>query len=401
MDRTGLILAGGGARGAYEVGVLYYLFVAASRELRELAKFTVLSGTSVGAINIAAVAASLNAPAEGVRRLADIWRDLELDALLPLRVRDLVSIPSWLLGSEDRDSLISGDAVTDLIETSANWGEIDRRFEEGHLEALSISATHVRSGKTVVFFQTRTDEQRAWSSDPNVHPRPTRIRAAHARASAAIPFIFPRVYIDGQPYVDGGLRQNTPLSPALRLGAKRILVVDLRHERESNDDPWNDRHLERVVHRPIFLLGKVLNALMLDHVDYDIIRLQTVNRILMDGEQAFGGQFVERLRQVIEPLRGASYRMVPHIVVRPSRDLGMLAAQHVRQRKFRGAGTMAGRMVRMLARGEPADEADLTSYLLFDGSFADKLFHVGIEDAASRREDLLRFFQHRDALERE
>ena len=392
MERRGLVLAGGGARGAYEAGVLHYLFMDAPAELREMAHFEILCGTSVGAINTSALAASLHDIETGLGRLIEVWRGLELGDLLPLRMRDLAMLPGWLLAGLHRESLVPSDAVMRIIDRSIDWTLIDQNFKAGLLEALSVSATQVRTGKTVVFYQTPDLAWLPWSTDPHVRARPTRIRGTHARASSAIPFIFPSVNIDGQAYLDGGLRQNTPLSPALRLGATRILVVDLRHDRRPKRGPWYDRPLEVQTHRPLFLLGKVLNALMLDHIDYDLIRLQRFNDILLDGEREFGARFLERLTKVIEPVRGAGYRLVPHIVLRPSNDLGVLAAQHVRSRKFRSQHTMAAHLMRVLARGELYEEADLTSYLLFDGQFAETLINLGIEDAATRRDDLLRFF---------
>ncbi|MCA9547657.1 MAG: hypothetical protein KC613_24810, partial [Myxococcales bacterium] len=144
---------------------------------------------------------------------------------------------------------------------------------------------------------------------------------------------------------------------------------------------------------PVFLLAKVLNALMLDHVDYDLIRLEHVNRLLADGELVFGEQFISRLNTMVAPIRGARYRKVPHVVLRPSQDLGRLAAEHVRGGQLRARSALTSRTVRLLAKMEHPTEADLTSYLLFDGGYCDKLLNLGMEDAAARRDDLLRFFE--------
>ena len=143
---------------------------------------------------------------------------------------------------------------------------------------------------------------------------------------------------------------------------------------------------------PVFLLAKVLNALMLDHVDYDLIRLEHMNRILEEGEAIFGDQFIDRLNTLAGPVRGAKYRIIPNVVVRPSYDLGRLAADHVRGGRLRSDRGVVSRLIRTVARMESRDEADLTSYLLFDGGYCEKLIELGIKDSRARRDDLLRLF---------
>jgi NTE family protein len=390
--RCGLVLAGGGARGAYEVGVLYYLFVDGPAELREAARFSVLCGTSIGALNVSALAATLHQPTVGMRQLAELWRDLSLDQVLDVGVAGLVGLPGWLIGrNKGRESIFPGEPVAKIIDNAFDWNRIHVNLEEGHLDALTISCTQVPTGKTVVFYETRDGRPRTFSRDPHVRPVYARLGPAHARASAAIPFVFPGVPIDGIPYADGGLRQNTPLSPALRLGSERLLVVGLGHDKhmdESTNMPeWRGR-----LRSPVFLLAKVLNALMLDHVDYDLIRLQHMNRILEEGEAVFGDEFINRLNTLAGPVRGASYRIIPNVTVRPSYDLGRLAADHVREGNLRSDRAVISRLIRTVARMESRDEADLTSYLLFDGGYCQKLIELGIKDTKARLDSLLRLF---------
>ena len=161
--------------------------------------------------------------------------------------------------------------------------------------------------------------------------------------------------IDGIPYIDGGLRQNTPLSPALRLGSERLLVIGVG---TSQTDLEDTIEIGQASASPVFVLAKVLNALMLDHVAYDIVRLSHVNRLLEDGERAFGAQFIDRLNEMVSKVRGASYRKIPHVVLRPSRDLGGMAAQYVRERKLRSSRSLIARAIRTLARMESRNEVD-------------------------------------------
>ena len=130
-------------------------------------------------------------------------------------------------------------------------------------------------------------------------------------------------------------------------GSDRLLVVGLGTGK-STDGPLP----RNVKASPVNVLAKVLNALMLDHVDYDLIRLGHVNRLLSDGEDVFGGQFIERLNHMVAPIRGASYRIMPHVVLRPSRDLCVMAAQHVKEKRMRSTRSLIARVVRTLARME-------------------------------------------------
>lgn len=393
MPNAGLVLAGGGARGAYEVGVLSYLFVDGPEALREMARFRVLCGTSIGALNVAATAASMHQPSVGIRKLVEMWRGLQLEDVLQMRMFDMMSLTGWLLGRTERASLFPGEPVHKLISSAIDWDRIHVNLAEKHMEAVTISCTQVPTGKTVVFYETSDGKPRKLSRDPHVRPVQCRLGVQHATASAAIPFVFPAVSIDGIPYCDGGLRQNTPLSPALRLGSDRLLVVGLGHEKTPEEEDAGMPENKRRLTSPVFLLAKVLNALMLDHVDYDLIRLEHVNRLLQDGELVFGEQFISRLNTMVTPIRGARYRKIPHLVLRPSRDLGALAADHVRNGTLRGGRRFSSRVVRMLAHLEHPNEADLTSYLLFDGGYCEKLIDLGRGDAARHRDVLLRFFE--------
>lgn len=388
--KTGLVLSGGGARGAYEAGVLYYLFVSGPEELRERVKLDILSGTSIGALHASALGAGLNDPKAQIQKVVDVWRGLSVEKVLSLQIQDIFALSSWLLGRSKQQSVFPAEPIESLLGDMVDWSKLHENLNEGLFEALTVSCTQVPTGKTVVFYETRDGREREFSRDPHVHSVYARLSNKHAQASAAIPFVFPPVTIDGIPYVDGGLRQNTPLSPALRLGSSRLLVVGMGHEKTMME---SEEGIEwRRLSSPVFLLAKVVNALMLDRVDYDLIRLDHFNRLLMQGESAFGNSFVDRLNHVLEPLRKSRYRYVPYLAIRPSRDIGEMAAKFLKNHEVRTTQALMARIIKLIARLEHPNEADLCSYLLFDGRFCGQLINLGMEDAHRQRDHLMRFF---------
>ena len=154
QPKCGLVLSGGGARGAYEAGVIYYLFVDGPAELREAVHFRVLCGTSIGALSVSALAASLHQPSVGIRRFIDLWRTLDLESILHLKMKDLVSVPGWLAGRGKKEAIFPGGPVRKLIEETIDWDQMHRNLADGYLDAVSLSCTQAPTGKTVVFYET-------------------------------------------------------------------------------------------------------------------------------------------------------------------------------------------------------------------------------------------------------
>ena len=189
-------------------------------------------------------------------------------------------------------------------------------------------------------------------------------------------------------YCDGGLRQNTPMAPAIRMGAERILVIGLSREVHGSVSPESGPVNAPAPGAP-FLLGKVLNAFLLDHVQTDLELLHTINGILEDGTRAYGPAFVERLSAAATSRGAEAYRPVHTLAVRPSQDIGRIAGHHVRHGKVSGPFVMR-KLLGLLDSGI-SDEADLASYLLFDGAFARRLIDLGRADAEAQRDQLAAF----------
>ena len=273
---------------------------------------------------------------------------------------------------------------------SIDWRRIGINLAEGRLEAVSVAATEIATGRVVAFLEAR-DPAATWSGDPSLVSRKVELRVEHALASAAIPVLFPAVKIDDTYFADGGIRLNTPLAPALRLGADRVLVVPLRRGAGGDNELASARIASYT--NPLFLYGKVLNALLLDHIETDLARMHVINGILERGERAYGPDFVGRINAAARYERDHPFRKVEDVVVRPSRDLGVMAGELVAD-PARVARVPA--WVRILRRtlglaGE-ALEADLLSYLLFDRVYTEPLVELGFEDARRQEEALLRFF---------
>jgi NTE family protein len=398
--RVAVVLSGGGSRGAYEAGVLLFVRERLPKLVGDHVPIHIVTGTSVGAINGSFLAATIDDPASQATRLCEAWRSLHVEELLSLRMPDLLRAARLFLGGEPPPPAPGSHRYGGLLETgglerfvvrSIPWRQIRRNLLAGHLDALALSATHVGTGHTHVFIDSREPVPAGWSQDPFVNHFAARITPLHALASAAIPMLFPAVKIGGSFYVDGGLRQNTPMSPAIRLGADRILVISLRHLDEVTA-PEQAAQREISYPKPLFLFGKALNALLLDHTEYDLDRMRRLNAILEAGSQAFGPQFRDVINRELIRLRGAPIRPVHAVHIRPSMDIGRMASDFVATGEARLKSRVARRFIERLAQGEAKHESDLLSYLLFDGAFADHLIELGYKDAAGHEEELVRLF---------
>jgi NTE family protein len=356
----------------------------------------ILSGTSVGAINACYLAAHLADPVLGLRRLVHLWEELELRTVLGFGMKQIYNIPRLLLGGGgDGAGLFDVTPMTDLVNREISWRAVTRVIRRRQLRALSVSTTEVATGRTVVFMQVSPDLVIPATAPPRTLFRADHIGPQHALASAAIPLLFPPVKIESELYLDGGLRQNTPIAPAIRLGATHMFAIG------SSREVKGVRAFEGSSHKyangapgMAFLLGKILNAFLLDHVDVDLELLNRLNRVIDDGTHAFGDSFTESMSREAHKRGAPAYRFVENLTVRPSEDIGRLASEHVRRGRFRGDPMVAKKLFRMLDLGV-GDEADLASYLLFDGAFCKRLIEMGRADAKARREELLAFFGDR------
>jgi NTE family protein len=374
---VGLVLTGGGARGAYQVGVLKWI----ARHYPDLS-LPILTGVSAGAVNVAKLAASPGTFAQKVDGLVDLWRNLRAEDVFRVDAWTLAkNAMGWVLrlssGGSPGAPRVRGFLDTQPLRELLNEvlapvnGEItgiDYNLSMGRLKAVAIMTTSYTTGQTVVFLKGR--DIQPWKR-PQRRTEMAPITIDTIMASAALPIFFPAVCIGREWYGDGGIRLAAPLSPALHLGANRILAISTRYDRSVEES----REMEVGGYPPpAQVLGLLLNAVFLDVVEQDALRLERINDLLekLPGEE----------REGMRPVRLLS--------VRPSVDLGRLAAQFEpdlpRAFRFmtRGLGTREQRSPDMLAM------------LMFQPDYLSRLIDIGERDAEAMAPALEAFLEARE-----
>jgi NTE family protein len=365
--------------------------------VRQHVRFDVLSGTSVGASTACFLAATMHLPDEQGRALERLWTGLTLEKVFRVEGESLYSVSRKIWRATRANERPEGwrlydlfhpEPIEHLVRHMIDWPRIAANLARGLCSAVSVSTTRIRDGKTVIFIQRRESGLPRWSRDPYQQPIEVVLGPEHALASAAIPLLFRSARVGDEYYCDGFVRQNTPLSPALRLGADRVMILSLRHRPKADTDPPK---LTAMPTTPQ-IVGKVLNALMVDRTEYDLDRLRRLNEMLESGRHAYGDDFVTRMNQTLEEIRGQPYRVVKDLVVRPSRDLAELARPHLEQRaKAESDHALPTRLLHRISGSNLFTQAELGSYLLFDAAYAKDLVALAMEDAHARRDALIEF----------
>jgi NTE family protein len=405
MSNVGLVLSGGGARGAYEVGVLAGIVEALGPSERRSALFQVIAGTSVGAINGAWVAANAHLWHHRVEQLVTLWEALRLEH--HLRV-DLLGLVGWTSpfkflrkpvrdedGVSDRfgRSVLNPRALEDIVAAAIDWAQLHDNVNEGRLRAFVVAALHIGTGATTMFAELAPGAEFKTMKHPRRIARTTRIDVEHVLASAAIPALFPARRVGRAYFADGGLRFNTPIAPAIRAGADKLVVITLMHAPAVAPDIDVLGASAEQYPSLTFLLGKVFNALLLDPVTYDLQVLERFNRVMEVIDATLEPHERARIDAVLEQERGQAYRRIPTLAFEPSKNIGVLAGEHLRQHS--GEWKLGRFYEWLLTRAADADstwEADLASYLLFDGAWARTLIELGRADALAKRDEVRAFF---------
>jgi NTE family protein len=372
--RTALVLSGGGARGAYQVGVLQGLlehgFVSA-----ETSSFDVLVGSSAGSINSGMLAAFADQFARGVDELVQIWSSIEVKDVFRTDIASLGRIGArwaWDLsfGGATRHvqpkSLLDNAPLRKLLSAKVPLGRIDGNVERGALHALAVPATDLYASNGVLFVHGAPTVE-LWSRARWSIER-TRIEVQHLMASSAIPVFFPSVLIDGRFFGDGSIRNTAPLSHAIHLGAERIVAVAVREPGKPSAPPR--RRGSGPPPTLAQIAGVLLDAVMLDAIEVDVQHSERVNTSVIGYAAGEGRE---------------SFRYVDVLWLSPSEDFGEIAAEL--------ADRIPG-VVRYLLRGLGSDDAvtELASYLLFDAVYCGRLIAAGRNDVAAERARIAAFF---------
>ncbi len=388
--QTAVVLSGGGARGAYEAGVVAGIVEILRDQRPERAPFSIFTGTSVGAINSTWLAAHADRPDMNVGGLLEQWQGLELRE--HLRISPMRFLWPSRGGERLGRSLIDPRALEELVQERIPFGRLHDNVDAGIVQAVVVAALNIASTKTTMFAEVAPEARFVPSRDPRRLGRLTRIECGHVLASAAIPLVFPARRIGSDYYCDGGIRFNTPLAPAIRSGADRLVVVSAMHRAELEADAGPGERLRRTAAypSPFFILGKVLNALLLDPINYDLSVLRRLNRLWGVLEETLSADEMHRVRAVLDEARGVSYRRLDTLVFHPSQDIGDITTRHA---KRLGAKSLTGVFMALSARARAQFEADLLSFVLFDGDFAGELISLGRQDAEDRADEIIAFFK--------
>lgn len=372
--RTALILTGGGARAGYQAGVLK-----AIREILPAGSpnpFPILCGTSAGALNAASLAVWAEDFDAAVANLLQVWENFSAHQVYradPAGIgvagaRWLATLAvGWITRRAPR-SLLDNAPLRRLLQTSLDFDRIGRAIDNGALHSLSITCSGYSSGQSVSFFQGRAGLD-AWRRSQRVGV-PARITLDHLMASSAIPFIFPAVHIHREWFGDGSMRQVAPVSPAIHLGADRILVIGAGRMSEENLRPVGSSYPSLAQ-----IAGHALSSIFLDSMSVDLERMNRINRTL------------DLIPPQARATSALALRPIEVLVIAPSQRLDHLAARHARALPW---------PVRTLLRGIGAMNTNggaLTSYLLFERDYTRALIELGHADTMARSEEVRSFFR--------
>ena len=387
MKRTALVLGGGGARGAWQAGALAWICQAMPARTGRRASFDQLVGSSVGAINAAFLAGEAHATDKASQTLWEHWGSTEVGAVYRLRLRRLWRIPRALLRGGDAPrgpiALLDGRPLERTLRERIRWSGIESSLRSGELGSVAVVATDL-AGSTPTVFHQGAPGWPAPGPDPDRRFVSGPLRPEHLLASVALPLLFPPVGLDDHWYLDGGLSEPTPLRTAVRLGARRILSLSLDSVR-----------LPAVDHsaRPTWprVLGKTMNAVLLDRAEPEAERMGRVNRVLTWGEGEYGSGFSAGLARALAGDPGGPWEPTEALFLRPSVDLGVLAAQSLSAGLRGRVDDMTRVVFRFLEDTAEAGDADALSFLLFDPGYLQVLLDLGWQDAAARGDEIVEF----------
>jgi NTE family protein len=369
---TALVLPGGGARSAYQAGVLKALNEICDRNINP---FPIICGTSAGAINAAVLASHAHEHSVGIERLVHFWSTMYCERIYRTDAWSVLkSVAQWILslslggklGTHPK-SLLDNSPLRQFLESSLQLEGINTAIESGQLHGLAITASGYTRASAISFYQAAAGVN-AWRRARR-HGEPTVLSVSHLLGSAALPLIFAAERIGNEYYGDGGMRMLAPLSPAIHLGANRLFVIATRDEKP---DPSPDRPVGYPSLGEIG--GYLLDTIFMDTLNADLNRLNRINNTL------------ERVPE--EKKAEIGLKRIDSYVIRPSKDLRVVTHEHMND---------IPRAVRLLLRslGGWGQDWRIASYLLFESNYCTELINLGYQDALDSKQDLAEFLEIR------
>ena len=385
---TGLVLTGGGARAAYQVGVLKAI-AQIRRECGQAGApnpFPVIAGTSAGAINAAALACRADDFDAAVNGLCEVWQNFHAeqvyrsDSLGVIRTGarwlTMMSI-GWLIARWRRArprSLLDNTPLEDLLKRLVSTERLHKVMNDGHLKGLAVTASSYGSGLHVTFYDSVADIV-PWTRSQRIAVRAA-IGVQHLLASSAIPFVFPATALEINGHTeycgDGSMRQAAPISPAVHLGGERILVVGAGRMHEPPGQRAGSSEYPNLAQ----IAGHALSNIFLDALAVDVERLQRINSTLA--------------LLTPEARAATSLKPIEVLVIAPSQRLDDIAAKHLDKLPIAVRTMLRG--VGVQGKGNDARGAALASYLLFEAPYTRELMALGLADTMNRRDDVIAFF---------
>ncbi len=365
--KIGLVLPGGGARAAYQVGVLR----AINEIMGDRNPFAIISGTSAGAINASLLASRSESLKEAVEVLSNVWGNFKTEKVYRTDTTMMLkSILKWLLTisslgvlAKYPESLLDNSPLRELLLETINIEAIKNNIDKGNLNAFAITAASYSSKNSVTFFQSQQNDLN-WERFLRVGVE-TDIGIDHLMASIALPLIFPAVKINNEYFGDGAMRQATPLSPAIRLGAEKLLIIttDLK-------SPVNQLTDNQIYPSIGEVGGYMLDALFTGGLLSDLERLDRINQIIENSES--------------NPVQTSTKKMkyLEYCVISPSKDIKKVAKEHYKDAPY---------SINLLMKGlglKNRDNSELLSFLLFESSFTSSLIELGFEDGMAKQSEI-------------